>query len=348
MLFLVKFQPLPVSLRKSFRDIDYAGTFLFIAGITSILIPITWAGVMYDWDSWRVLVPLILGLAGIAAFLCYERFLARNPPIPLSILTTRTAIVTYIGTAVHGFILWAGLYYLPLYFQAVKEYSPINSAIALFPVTFTVAPGAVITGLIITKTGRYRWTIWIGWAASTIGLGLCCLIKPATGKAEYVIFMLVSGFGLGVCFSSIVFAIQASVKPSEVSIAISMFSFFRTLGQTIGVAIGGTIFQNRMRVNLRSYPELSPYAIQYSKDAASLVEVIHTIQDGEAKTHLIHAYADSLRVLWGTCCGLAGLAGILSIRTQEFTLDRPLDTQQGLLTDSKQELNGAESSRGEP
>lgn len=333
-IFFVKFQPLPKSVSQSLQDIDYLGAFLFIGGTTSILIPVTWGGVMYDWSSWRTLVPLVLGLAGIAAFFGYERVFATKFFIPLSIFQTRTAIFTYFGTVAHGFILWTGLYYLPLYFQAVKGFGPIASGIALFPVTFTVAPGALITGLLITKTGRYRYAIWFGWALSTLGVGLCCIINPDTSKAEYVIFMVISGLGLGVSFSANAFAIQASVKPSDLAISVAMFSFFRALGQTIGVAIGGTVFQNRMRANLLTYPALSPHAVEYSKGAAALVDVIHAMQDGTDKYHLIRAYSDSLRILWAVCCALGGVAGILSIWTKEYTLDQVLRPEQALQEES--------------
>lgn len=82
--------------------------------------------------------------------------------------------------------------------------------------------------------------------------------------------MLVSGLGLGILFSSLVFAIQASAKPSDVAMAIAMSSFFRSFGQTIGVAIGGSIFQNRMRANLLAYPALAQYADEYSTNAVQM------------------------------------------------------------------------------
>ncbi len=85
-------------------------------------------GVMYPWDSWRTLVPLIVGATGIIAFGFYERFVAVEPLIRLHVFGNRSAVVSYFGSAAHGMILWSLLYYLPLYYEVVKGLTPTVSA----------------------------------------------------------------------------------------------------------------------------------------------------------------------------------------------------------------------------
>ncbi len=114
---------------------------------------------MYSWQSWRTLVPLILGLAGLVAFVLYSAYLSVEPLIRRSLFNSSTAITAYIGSLIHGIVVWSMLYYLPLYFEAAKEYSPISSGIALFPITFTTGPAAVVVGIVIAKSGRYRPSI---------------------------------------------------------------------------------------------------------------------------------------------------------------------------------------------
>ena len=94
---------------------DWPGAFLLTASTTSFLMPVSWGGVLFPWTSFRTLVPLILGIAGILAFIIYEIFKAKLPLIPLRIFANRTAAVNYVGTLVHGIVLWCLLYYLPLY-----------------------------------------------------------------------------------------------------------------------------------------------------------------------------------------------------------------------------------------
>ena len=262
--------------------------------------------------------------------------------IPLAIFQSRTAQVTYLGTIIHGMILWSLLYYLPLYYEAVKDQTPILAGVSLFPETFTTAPASVITGFIVAKTGRYRFSIWAGWFLVTLGMGLLYLLDLTTKPAAWIFLNLVPGLGCGTLFAGLAFAIQASSTSSHLAWSVGMYSFFRAFGQALGVAISGTIFQNQMRKTLlRSSPSLfSPEkALEYSKDAAGLVAVIQGFGDagaegGEMKGKLMEAYADSLKVIWVAMCGLSGVAMVLSVWTEGLDLDRPLETEQGFIRGS--------------
>lgn len=280
-------------------------------------------------------MPLCVGAGGLIVFAFYEYYIASDPIIPPKVFQNRTAIASFIGSVLQGLILWCALYYLPLYYEAVKEYSPILSGVALFPETFTVAPSGMIAGILITLTGRYRWAIWLGWTISTIGLGLMCLIKVHTSVVGWIFLNIVAGLGLGILFPSIGYAVQASAEPEDLAIAVAMFSFFRALGQAIGVAVGGVVFQNRMFSNLTKYSNLAPMAEAYSKDAAGLVQVIKAMADGADKANLKEAYTDSLRTVWVVCCGVSGVALLISFFTQHYDLDRAMETDQGLRDDDE-------------
>lgn len=114
---------------------------------------------MYDWNNWRTLVPMILGIVGVVGFVGYSVYISTEPLIRRSLFNSPTAITAYAGTLVHGIIVWSCLYYLPLYFEAAKNYTPVTTGVALFPFTFTIAPAAIAVGIAITKTGRYRPSI---------------------------------------------------------------------------------------------------------------------------------------------------------------------------------------------
>ncbi|KAJ5817266.1 Major facilitator superfamily domain general substrate transporter [Penicillium robsamsonii] len=320
----------PSSLVEKLRRIDYFGTVLFVSSMSSFLIPLSWGGISYDWDSWQTLAPLCVGGVGLIVFGFYEYYFASDPIVPPVIFQNRTATASFIGSVLQGLILWCALYYLPLYYEAVKEYSPIISGVALFPETFTVAPSGMVAGILITITGRYRWAIWIGWAFSTVGLGLMCLIKVDTSMLGWIFLNIVPGLGLGILFPSLGYAVQAATDPANLAIAVAMFSFFRALGQAIGVAVGGVVFQNRMFTNISRYPALAPMAEAYSKEAAGLVQVIKAMADGADKANLKEAYTDSLRTVWIVCCGVSGVAMLISLFTEQYDLDRALETNQGL------------------
>ncbi|KAJ6092198.1 hypothetical protein N7467_004167 [Penicillium canescens] len=309
------------------RKIDFAGIALFIPSSASFLIPLTWGGVLYPWDSWHTLAPLIIGSVGLCIFAIYEWRVPRYPMIPPAIFHSRTALISFAGYAVVGLLVWCCLYFLPLYYEAVKGFKPIMSGIALFPETFTVAPSGVIVGLLISRTGQYYWAICIGWCLSTIGMGLLCLLEANTRTTTWIFLNIVPGVGIGMVLPSVALAVQASATAENLAIAVATSTSFRGFGQSIGVAIGGVIFQNRMKVNLLHYPALQSLADKYSGDAASAVETIRGMH-GPVKEELKQAYADSLKIVWAFCCGISGLMFIISLFTQSYDLNQTLITKQ--------------------
>jgi hypothetical protein len=213
------------------------------------------------------------------------------------------------------------------------------SGIALFPETFTVAPSGVIVGLLISRTGQYYWAVCIGWFLSTIGMGLLCLLEANTGTITWIFLNLVPGVGIGMVLPSVALAVQASATAETLAIAVATSTSFRGFGQSIGVAIGGVIFQNRMKSNLLHYPALQSLADKYSGDAAGAVEIIRGMH-GQVKGDLKQAYADSLKIVWAFCCGISGLIFIISPFTQSYDLNRTLITKQG---PEKEEVYGREN-----
>lgn len=328
---------IPSSVASKLKRIDWIGSILFVGSASSFLIPLTWGGVMYEWNSWRTLVPLIIGTCGLIGFGFYERYIATEPMIRLSVFANRTTNIAYITTTLHGMILWCLLYYSPLYFEAVQEYSTVISGVALFPATFTVAPMGIVAGILITKTGTYRWLIWIGWTISTLGLGLLVLLKVDTTIPQWIFIYLVSGIGLGILFPSLQFQLQAATSAKDMAFAVALFSFFRTFGQALGVAIGGVIFQNQMVKKLLIYPQFESQASDLAKDAAALVEIIRNTPTGPDQLALKTAYTESLKTVYIFLCAIAGFCLLLTIFVKSYDLNVGMETEQGLIENKTSE-----------
>lgn len=311
------------------KQVDWVGMVLFLASTTGFLIPVTWGGVQYPWDSWRTLVPLIVCAFGIAAFVVHQEYYASNPLIRTSVFKNKSSAILYLTTTLHGVLLWSLLYYMPLYFEAVKGFGPILTGVAMFPWTFTVAPCAVITGIVIAKTGKYRMANWIGWFLATLGAGLLVLIKPNTSTPAWIFLNLVGGVGTGILFPAMALAVQASAAAKDQAYAANIFSFFRAFGQTIGVAVGGVIFQNQMKKKLLTYPLLADMAGPYSQDAAGLVEIIKNMPNGLMKDQLKESYTDALKYVWIVMTVFAGICFLAVLFIDEYDMNGALETEMG-------------------
>ncbi|CAG8426064.1 unnamed protein product [Penicillium salamii] len=311
------------STKQKLGRVDWIGFGLFIPSISSFLIPLTWGGELFDWKSWHTLVPLLVGVAGLAAFVIYEMFIAKEPFLLKTIFRDWNAKLVYVQTFLHGLIVWCLLYYLPLYYQAVKSYSALMSGVALLPETFSITLAAGLVGFVIASTGRYREVLTAGWVIATTSLGTLYLLDVHTAIYQWVLINFFVGMGTGSLFTSLNLAVQSNIAPHEVSHALGFFAFFRALGQAIGVAIGGATFDNIFRSKLGQNAEIAAYQDQLSKGAAALIEILKTIPDSDPrKPALIQTYADSLRLLWPVMCGCAGLALLFSLFIRHHNLRR--------------------------
>ena len=202
-------------------------------------------------------------------------------------------------------------------------------------------PTSIVCGLLVSKTGLYRWSLWSGWIITTLGVGILYLLDVHTSTVHWILINLVNGVGLGMLFTGLLYAIQASSKQADIAFAVAYFSFFRTFGQAVGVAIGGVIFQNELKKNILTYPLLAPLAHEYSTTATSLVQVIKTMSnDLPQKAMLSEAYADGLKVVWATLCGISGVALVASFFTKHYSVDVIHETEQGLKGDLRASTEG--------
>jgi hypothetical protein len=151
--------------------------------------------------------------------------------VRFSIFNNLSTRLVYFQTFIHGIILWSLLYYLPIYYEAVKDFSPILTGVAVFPETFTVAPASVVVGVITSITGKYKWALWAGWTLTTLGMGLMYLQDVHTSTAAWIFLNLVPGLGTGILFAGMGVAIPASTAAVDNAHAVAFFSFFRAFGR---------------------------------------------------------------------------------------------------------------------
>ena len=130
----------PGAIIQKLGRVDWVGSILFVASTTSFLIPITWGGVQYSWSSWNTLVPLFVGIAGVVGWVVYEIYIPSEPITPIRLFKSYNMAYSLFAATIHTLTVYACLYFLPLYYEAVKGLSPILSGVALFTEKFTVAP----------------------------------------------------------------------------------------------------------------------------------------------------------------------------------------------------------------
>ncbi|KAJ4291343.1 hypothetical protein N0V88_006351 [Collariella sp. IMI 366227] len=312
------------SLASKLARVDWVGGFLFIAGLTSFLIGLSWAGVQFAWNSAQTIAPIILGIFGIVASMFWERYGAREPFLRPSLFYSASALATYACALFQGFILFCALYYVPFYFTSVKFRAPTQSGIDILPVTCLLLPGSIVVSLITARIGRYRWAIWSGWVITSIGCGLFQLLDIDTTVAVWSLVFAVFGVGQGMLLTSVNIGVQAVSRVEDAGRAAAMYAFMRTLGMSIGVAVGGTVFQNVMSNKLDGLG--LPRQIAHESEAFVAVMAKMSPTD-PTRIGALKAYTAGFHGVYWAITGTAIGALVISLIIKKHSMDKLLDSK---------------------
>jgi predicted MFS family arabinose efflux permease len=186
--------------------------------------------------------------------------------------------------------------------------SPIALGVKLLPLFCSLLPGFIIASQVISRYGCFRLAICCGWILTTIGVGLFILLDENTKTLFWFGMSIVFGVGNGMLLSAINFGIQTLVLTEDAGRAASMYTFMRSLGMAIGVAVGGTVFQNVMNYKIRELG-LSESIVQ---EAEGYIAVLKTLAKSDPiRIKAIQAYVYGFHGVFVVLMGIS-LLGLLT------------------------------------
>src|SRR5450759_5646207 len=231
------------------RAIDYAGASLLAVVLSSITLLSDLGGTAYPWSSPVSIGLIAVSLLSLVLFTMVERK-AAEPVLPLHLFQRQTFVVTSVVGLIVGFALFGSVTYFPLYLQVVKGVTPTASGMQMVPMMGGMLVTSIMSGQLISRTGRYKIFPVLGTAVMTVGLFLLSRLTPQTTDATASLLMLVLGVGLGMVMQVLVIAVQNDVEYRDLGVATSGATLFRLIGGSLGTAILGAIFAARRSVNL--------------------------------------------------------------------------------------------------
>ncbi len=248
---------LPGAAERKQHRVDYLGTALLGTSLASLVLLTTLGGTTYAWGSATIAGLGLLSLLALVAFVAVERR-AEEPVLPPELFANPVFRVTSAIGFVVGFALFGSLTYLPLFQQVVRGLSPTASGLQLVPLMVGLLAASIGSGQLISRNGRYKRFPIVGTAIAAVGLLLLSRLRPDTGTFEAAAFMLILGVGLGFTMQVLVLAVQNSVPYAQLGVATSSATLFRSIGGSLGTAILGAIFANRLADELAARLPASP------------------------------------------------------------------------------------------
>ncbi|PNY23686.1 Uncharacterized protein TCAP_06361, partial [Tolypocladium capitatum] len=322
------------SLSEKLRRIDYIGNLILVLSVSSVLIALSWGGARYSWGSYHVIVPLALGFVGLVLFHAYEIApWVKVPILPERLFKRRTPAAALVIAFLHFLLLYYLILFLPVYFQAVKGLSPIQSGIDFLPSSVISVCTGVISGRILSMTGRYRLMHFIAFAFLSIGLGLFSRFDANTSKAEYIGIQVIFALGLGLLMTSNLPAVQADLPDSDAAVSAAAFNFMRSYGAIWGVSVPAAIFN--ARCSAEAWRVSDPALRSRLGGGSAYGFVTSSARDSldlspQVRGEVVDVYTRSLRMTWQVSLLFALLGFLLVYCEKEITLRNTLDTEYGL------------------
>jgi len=306
------------------HKIDYLGAGLLVTGVSALLMTISVygperaprdamgqikAGIKasdYGWTSPHTLMWGAAAIILIALFLIQETR-AAEPILPLTLFKNHTVSLTSILAFVIGAGMFGAIVMLPLYLQVVKGNSATIAGLKLIPFMLGIVSMSIFSGKMISKHGHYKRYPIIGLALMTGGIFALSTLSETTPFWQLSIYAIAIGAGLGFSMQTIVIALQNAVDFKDMGVATSANTFFRSIGGTIGIAIFGTIYANRlghyMQNTIGTYFGANPSAAKDSKLTANLGQIQNntsaiTKLPVELQTGILHSFVQSFHIVF--------------------------------------------------
>ncbi len=329
--------------RRVSHQIDYLGTALLVGAVCSILLAVTWGGTQYAWGSTIIISLAIGGAILLAAFISVERRVA-EPVLPPYLFRNRVFTVATATMFIVGLAMFGGIIYLPLFLQVVGGRSATNAGLLLLPLILGLMFTAILSGRVISRTGRYKAFPVTGMLVMAVGMYLLSTMGPTTGEVGASAYMVVLGLGLGMVMQVLVLAVQNAVDPRDLGTATGAATFLRSMGGSFGVALLGAVLSNRLATNLADLlpgghlpPGVSPDTLKGSP--AAILALPPAV-----RAPVVEAFARSIDTVFlvGVPIAIVGFAITLLLR------EVPLRSSAPAQVESVAGADGSEPAPAEP
>ncbi|WP_198668226.1 MDR family MFS transporter, partial [Streptomyces triticisoli] len=320
LIVLQKTLHLPVARRKV--KVDWTGAFLISAAVSLLLIWVTFAGDRYDWLSWQT-YTMVAGSVVLGVLFVLVEARASEPIIPLRLFRNRTITLASLASLFVGIAMFSGTVFFSQYFQMARDESPTMSGVLTIPMIGGLFVSSTVSGLLITRTGRWKGWLVGGGVLVTAGLGLLGTIRYDTDYWRTAVFMALLGLGIGMMMQNLVLCTQNQVAPADLGAASSTVTFFRSLGGAVGVSALGAVMAHRItgyvRDGVAGLPPKYAAALSGSGSASDSIPDMDALPK-PLRTVMESAYGHGIADIFLIAAALAAVALLFSLFIKEVPL----------------------------
>lgn len=256
---------------RSSRSIDVAGFTTLSFGLVTALLATTLGGTQYAWDSLTIIGLFGAAAVAFAAFIVAERR-AVEPVIPLRLWKSSLFTFSNIAGAAVAMGMFGATYFIPVFIQGVLGNNATNSGGILIPMSISMIGMSILTGLLISRTGRYKLLVLGGLVVMAFGFYLLTLMDRETTNGTVIRNMVIIGFGLGTSMQTFTLIVQNAAHAADLGVATATTQLSRSVGSALGVAILGTVLNSRLATEIPRHVPADALAGAGSLSAGSVLD----------------------------------------------------------------------------
>jgi len=254
-----------VPLKQRAHQLDLGGTCLFIVDIVVCLLALQWGGSKYPWSNWRIILLLTIFGVLTVVFVIIQYLMKEHATIPFHIISRRNVAAACWFSFCLGGAFFVLVYWLPIWFQAIKGASAFKSGIMCIPMVLSLVVANIISGIGTTVAGYYAPFYFAGLIFSSIGAGLLSTMDTATGHEKWIGYQVIYGFGIGFGMQQPLITIQTVLPLKDIPTGTALVMFVQTFGGALFVSVAQNIFNNRLISELpKQAPGVNPEIILHT------------------------------------------------------------------------------------
>ena len=308
--------------KERIKQFDILGTTFFVPGVVCLLLALQWGGSTYPWANGRIIALFVIFGVALAIFTGIQFWRPKYATVSPLMLRKRSIWAAGVFAFFMGSAFFTTIYYLPIWFQVVKDVSAYESGIRNIPVLFSVVLGTIGSGALVSKIGYYAPFMLASTILTSIGAGLLTTFDLGTGSPRWIGYQVVIGFGIGLGLQLPLIAVQTVLDMSEIPSATALMIFLQLFGAAIFVSVGESVLTNK----LVSYISRNVPGVDAVAAAGAGATNIRKVVPAEYLFGVLQVYNDALTQVFKIVLVMACLTTIGSVAIEWRSVkDKPTE-----------------------
>ncbi|PWN41479.1 MFS general substrate transporter [Ceraceosorus guamensis] len=288
---------------EQIKQLDPLGFILIVPATVALLLALQFGGFAYAWSNARVVALLVIFGVFFLAFVASQWYAGDRALIPPRVFLQRTVYGSLWYTFCLAGSMNVAIYYIPIWFQAVKQSEALHSSYQTLPVILSLVVASILSGAAARRTGHFGPQLVAAPVLASVGMGLISLWTTGTAHPEWIGFQVLYGFGIGLGMQSPSLALQSNVDPQDLPLALASNFFSQQMGGAIFVSVAQNLLANKLKSTLAGVEGLNASVL-----AKTGVTELAKMVPASLLPTIINAYNVALRDVWyaglGTACAI--------------------------------------------